>query len=86
MTPVIYCAEDHTPNRYMWVGMFMDDEKLLPMYFHGDCPFKLRDEMNEWLVKEREKIGLTAEMVERRKAALAAARAARKAKKEQRHD
>lgn len=83
MIPRIYEVEDYgVPQSYQYIGFFFEDEKPLPMYFNGDCPFKLRSEMEAWLVKERAKIGLNAEMIERRKVALAAARAARKAKQE----
>jgi hypothetical protein len=83
MTPRIYEVEDYgVPQAYQYIGFFFEGDKPLPMYFNGDCPLKLREEMDAWLVKERAKVGLTAELVEKRKAALAAARAARKAKKE----
>lgn len=83
MNRIIYKAQDRVPGDYEYMGFFFgDDDKPLPMYFTGNDPFRLLDEMDAWLVKERAKVGLTAEMVEKRKAALAAARAARKAKKE----
>lgn len=82
MNIITYQANDLVPEDREWVGFFEDGGEILPMYFTAQYQDALRDKMRQWLANEREKIGLTAEMVERRKAALAAARAARKAKKE----
>jgi hypothetical protein len=82
MKPILYMGNGNAPEGCGYVGFFVDEGKLLPMYFTGDSAGLLLNEMVEWLEKERAKVGLTAELVEKRKAALAAARAARKAKKE----
>lgn len=81
MNIITYQAIDLVPEEQAWVGFFEDNGEMLPMYFTAQYQAELRDKMRKWLENERAKVGLTAELVEKRKAALALARAARKAKK-----
>ena len=81
MTPTIYGC-DTAPDGKRFVGIFMTDEgEATTVLFFGEDYAELRGRMAAWLEAERTKVGLTAEIIEKRKAALAAARAARKAKK-----
>lgn len=80
MKPRIYGCID-APEGQRFLGVFVtDDGECTTVLFFGPHRDELHDRMETWLKAERAKVGLTAELVERRKAALAAARAARKAK------
>lgn len=82
MNIVTYQAIDTVPEDHDWIGFFEEDGRFLPIFFRAPDQDALREKMGNWLIAERAKVGLDAEMIERRKVALAAARAARKAKQE----
>lgn len=80
MRPVIYAAVQSAPNGLDFVGQFVTDEgAMTPVLFRAKTEAALREKMLAWLEAERVKAGVTAEMIEQRKAERAAKKVARAA-------
>lgn len=85
----IYEHIDGSPESTTYIGVFFQNGKPLPVQFYGDECAVLCDNMEKWLLAEREKLAKREEHLaylrsEEAIAARKAAREARKAAKEQR--